>query len=63
MQWEHYGPEEATWELEDTMQLEHPFCSILRSTEDGANVAFLFNFVKHRGQCCCEGEGNVIPQF
>ena len=34
VQWEHYGPDEATWELEDSMQLEHPF---------------LFNFVKHRG--------------
>ena len=25
VQWEHYGPEEATWELEDAMRLEHPF--------------------------------------
>ena len=25
VQWEHYGPEEATWELEDAMQLTHPF--------------------------------------
>ena len=25
VQWEHYGPEEATWELEDAMQLAHPF--------------------------------------
>ena len=32
VQWEHYGPEEATWELEDAMQLAHPF---------------LFNFVNH----------------
>ena len=23
--WEHYGLEEATWELEDTMRLAHPF--------------------------------------
>ena len=23
----HYGPEEATWELEDSIQLAHPFCS------------------------------------
>ena len=23
VQWEHYGPEEATWELEDAMQLVH----------------------------------------
>ena len=35
VQWEHYGPEEATWELEDAMRLAHPF---------------LFNFVKHRGR-------------
>ena len=32
VQWENYGPEEATWELEDAMQLAHPF---------------LFNFSKH----------------
>ena len=25
VQWEHYGPEEATWELEDSMRLAHPF--------------------------------------
>ena len=25
VQWEHYGPKEATWELEDAMRLEHPF--------------------------------------
>ena len=32
VQWEHYRPEEATWELEDAMQLAHPF---------------LFNSTKH----------------
>ena len=32
VQWEHYGPEEVTWELEDAMQLAHPF---------------LFNSTKH----------------
>ena len=32
VQWKHDGPEEATWELEDSMQLEHPI---------------LFNSVKH----------------
>ena len=31
VQWEHYGPEEATWELEDAMQLAHPF--LFNSTE------------------------------
>ena len=25
VQWEHYGLEEATWELEDAMHLAHPF--------------------------------------
>ena len=25
VQWEHYGPEEATWELEYAMRLAHPF--------------------------------------
>ena len=32
VQWNHYGPDEATWELEDAMRLPHPI---------------LFNFVKH----------------
>ena len=32
VQWDHYGPEEAMWELEDAMQLAHPF---------------LFNFVEN----------------
>ena len=34
-QWDHYGPEEATWELEDSMWLAHPF---------------LFNSVGHWGR-------------
>ena len=25
VQWEHYDPKEATWELEDAMRLAHPF--------------------------------------
>ena len=25
VQWELYGPEDATWELEDAMRLAHPF--------------------------------------
>ena len=25
VQWEHYGPEEDMWELEDAMRLAHPF--------------------------------------
>ena len=29
MQKEHHGPDEATWELEDAMQLAHYFCLIL----------------------------------
>ena len=32
VQWEHYSSEEAIWELEDAMQLSHPF---------------LFNFAEH----------------
>ena len=63
MQWEHYGPEEATWELEDSMRLAHPF---------------FFNSTEHLGQYQCrnfaqfckalrivllKGEGNVTPHF
>ena len=33
VQWEHYRPEEATWELEDAIGLAHPFFSILENTE------------------------------
>ena len=25
VQWEHYGLEEVTWELEDAIRLAHPF--------------------------------------
>ena len=32
VQWKHYGLDEATWELEDAMRVEHPF---------------LFNFAEH----------------
>ena len=32
VQWEHFSPEEVTWELEDAMQLAHPF---------------FFNFAEH----------------
>ena len=31
VQWEHYGPEEAMWELEDAIILAHPF--FFNSTE------------------------------
>ena len=33
VQWDNYGPEEATWELEDAMRLAHPFFLILRNTK------------------------------
>ena len=33
VQWEHYGPKEATRELEDAMQLAHPFFLILWNIE------------------------------
>ena len=36
VQWKHYGPDQATWEMEDAMRLTHPI---------------LFNFEEHRGQC------------
>ena len=32
VQWKHYGPDEATWELEDAIRVAHPF---------------LFNFEEH----------------
>ena len=31
VQWEHYSLEEATWEMEDAMQMKHPF--LLESTD------------------------------
>ena len=45
VQRKHYGPEEATWELKDAMQLE--LCSNLRGTEGSSSIAFLFDIVKH----------------
>ena len=36
VEWKHYGPNEATLELEYAMRVAHPF---------------LFNFEEHRGQC------------
>ena len=47
MQWEHYGPEEATWELEDAMRLAHLFLFNSVDAEGGTNKAFLFNVVKY----------------
>ena len=44
VQWEHYGPEEATWELEDAMRLAHPFLFNFVEHRGGSSVAFLFNF-------------------
>ena len=41
VQGKHYGPEEATWKLEDAMQLAHPFCSILQRTEGNSSVAIV----------------------
>ena len=39
VQWKHYGPDEATWELEDAMRVAHlVFFSILKSTEDSAKL-------------------------
>ena len=32
VQWKHYGPDQATWALEDSMRVAHPF---------------FFNFVDH----------------
>ena len=48
MQWEHYGPEEATWELEDAMRLAHPF---------------FVQFCKGTRTMLLKGEGNVTPGF
>ena len=47
VQWEHYGPEEATWELEDVMWLAHPFLFNSAEHRGGTIVAFCSNFVKH----------------
>ena len=48
MQWEHYGPEEATWELENVMILAHPF---------------FVQFCKALRTILMKGKGNVTPWF
>ena len=62
MQRKHCGPEEATWEMEDAMQLAHPFCSILHSTKGDSSVAIV-NFSKAPRKVLLKGEGNVTPRF
>ena len=61
MQWEHYGPEEATWEMEDAMRLAHPFfvqfCGTLRRYQCSILANFALRIV------LLKGEGNVTPQF
>ena len=49
VQWEHYGPKEATWELEDAMRLAHPFLFNSAEHWGDTSVAFCSNFVKHCG--------------
>ena len=63
VQWEHYKPEEATWELEDAMRLAHPF--LFNSTENrgDTSVAFCSNFVKAPRTVLLKGEENVKPRF
>jgi hypothetical protein len=55
VQWKHFGPDEATWEMEDAMKHAYPFL-------------FTFTYrahrqVEHRGRCSFKGEGIVIPMF
>ena len=38
VQRKNFDPEEATWELEDAMQLAHHFWSILQSNKGSASV-------------------------
>ena len=45
MQWEHYSPKEATWELKDAMGLAHPFLFKFAKQSGDANVEFCSNFV------------------
>ena len=47
VQWEHNGPAEATWELEDAMRMAHPFLFNLVKHRGSTSVAFCSNFVKH----------------
>ena len=51
VQRKHCGPEEATRQLKDAMRLAHSFCSNMRGTQGGSSIEFLFDIVKHWGQC------------
>ena len=58
MQWEHYGPEEATWEMEDSMRLAHSLLvQFLQSTEGGASVVFYFVKLLSTEDSAIEGGG------
>jgi hypothetical protein len=50
MQWKHFGPYEATWEMEDVMKQEMPifvyFCTYRVHWQ-----------VEHRGRCSFKGRG------
>ena len=63
VQWKHHSPNEATWELEASMWLAHPFLFNFAEHWGQCQCSILLKMVKNRGQCCCKGEWNVIPQF
>jgi hypothetical protein len=56
VQWKKFGPDEATWEMEDAMKHAYHFfvyCCTYRAHWK----------VEHRGRCYFKGEGIVIPFF
>ena len=57
MQWEHYNPEEATWELKDAMGLAHSFLFKFAKHSGDTNIAFCSNFVSTKDSVV-EGGGD-----
>ena len=62
VQWEHYSPKEAMWELEDSMCWHIHFCSILWNNEAIPMYHFV-QFCKALRIVLLKGEGNVTPRF
>jgi hypothetical protein len=54
VKWKHFGADEATWELEDSMRMTYNFCFLYK---------LYIQCFRHREQCLFKGEGDVTPCF